>query len=180
MLDKSVRSRGRSTTGIGTGTAIEALRLASEAKGQTPVRDLRLFQRARGGWAAWGRGCPREKIGPDGPRSSFRRDARDGHARRQREEHGEVKMGAGRVRRRREPPGAGRAGRAVAGRRRSPPGEAFSLSGGTDAMLIYRLRAACRRRSSPSPTLHAHDRRMLDLRDCRAAPPNSSPPSAWT
>jgi len=171
MLDKNVAVARAFDNRIGTWTAIEALRIASEAKGklQCAIYACSSVQEEVGGVGAW---MSAETLGPDAAiviDVSHATDIPGVNVK----EYGEVKMGRGptvAVGRENHPVLVSRV-RAVAGKKKIPiQVEAFSLSGGTDALLIYRLKGGVPSAVVSIPNRYMHTTvEMLDLRDAQRA-----------
>jgi putative aminopeptidase FrvX len=171
MLDKNVAVARAFDNRIGTWTAIEALRIASESKNKLhcAIYACSSVQEEVGGVGAW---MSAETLGPDAAiviDVSHATDIPGVNVK----EHGDVKMGQGptvAIGRENHPVLVERI-RAVAKRKKLPLQiEAFSLSGGTDALGIYRLRGGvpCAVVSIPNRYMHTTVE-MLDLRDAQRA-----------
>ena len=167
MLDKNVAVARAFDNRIGTWTAIEALRIASESKGKLrcAVYACSSVQEEVGGVGAW---MEAETIAPHAAIAIDVTHATDTPGV-DAKQHGEVKMGKGptiSIGRENHPVLVERI-RSVAKRAKVPlQVEAFSLSGGTDALIIYRLKGGvpCAVLGIPNRYMHTTVE-MLDLRD---------------
>jgi len=171
LLDKNIAVARAFDNRVGTWTAIEALRIASEspAKLRCAIYACSSVQEEVGGVGAW---MQAERLAPDAAVVIDLTHATDTPGI-DVKEHGEVKMGQGpavAIGRENHPVLVDRI-RAVAKGKRIPlQVEAFSLTGGTDALLIYRLRGGvpCAVLSVPNRYMHTTVE-MLDLRDAERA-----------
>ncbi len=171
MLDANVAVARAFDNRIGTWTAIEALRLAAESKGRLScaIYAASSVQEEVGGVGAW---MGAENYAPHAAVAidvSHATDIPGVNVK----EHGEVKMGQGptvAVGRENHPALVERI-RAVAKRKKLPLQiEAFSLSGGTDAMVIHRLKGGIPSAVVSIPNRYMHTTvEMLDLRDAERA-----------
>ena len=171
MLDKNVAVARAFDNRIGTWTVIEALRLAAENKGKLAcaIYACSSVQEEVGGVGAW---MGAETIGPHAAIAVDVSHATDIPGV-DPKEHGDVKMGRGpsiAIGWENHPVLVERL-RAVAKRKKiAVQIEAFSLSGGTDALLIYRLRGGVPSAVVSIPNRYMHTTvEMLDLRDAEHA-----------
>jgi endoglucanase len=171
MLSEDVAVARAFDNRIGTWTAIEALRLASESRSKLrcAIFACSSVQEEVG---CVGAAMTAETIRPDAAIAIDVTHATDIPGV-DVKEHGEVKMGQGptvAVGRENHPVLVARL-RAVADRKKIPlQVEAFSLSGGTDALTIYRVRGGIPSAVLSIPNRYMHTTvEMLDLRDAQRA-----------
>jgi putative aminopeptidase FrvX len=171
MLDKNIAVARAFDNRIGTWTAIEALRIASESKAKLScaIYACSSVQEEVGGVGAW---MQAEAIVPNAAIVIDLTHATDIPGV-DVKEHGDVKLGQGpavAIGRENHPVLVDRI-RSVAKKNRIPlQVEAFSLTGGTDALIIYRLRGGVPSAVLSVPNRYMHTTvELLDLRDVERA-----------
>jgi putative aminopeptidase FrvX len=171
MLDKEIAIARGFDNRAGAWTAIEALRIASESKGKLACA-IYACSSVQEELGLIGAGMSAERVHPDAGIAIDVTHATDIPGV-DVKEHGEVKMGQGptvSIGRENHPSLVSRV-RAVAGRKKIPlQTEAFSLTGGTDALAIFKVHGGVPAMILSIPNRYMHTTvEMLDLRDAQRA-----------